>query len=218
MWPQCSYSCLPVGCDDLYWPGSPEPGDTGSCGAGGQSSAEGGSRLMAFPTQHQEFLAENHRLLFLASYSCVQWLSLFFLCPGLLRTCQIAAEGSRQRAQKTGRSSAPIWNPGCQRDPAGPGGKDAGDEMNSSNEGNRPCLHAQDWWNEGWNQYSRCLFCVLLPNMSYFCYIWNVIPLAFLIMYKFLLLRSLYPNRLNVIFAAQIPHHLVSVFLFWTVK
>lgn len=34
----------------------------------------------------------------------------------------------------------------------------------------------------------------------------------------FLLLKSLYQNRLNVIFAAQIPHHLVFVFLFRTRK
>lgn len=42
---KCCSSCLPAGRDDLHRPDGSEPGDAGSCGAGGPSPAEGGSAL-----------------------------------------------------------------------------------------------------------------------------------------------------------------------------
>lgn len=48
---------------------------------------------------------------------------------GIIWTCQSPAEVSRQRAQKPGRRSAHVWDPGRQRDPAGSGGQGIRDQM-----------------------------------------------------------------------------------------
>lgn len=67
--------------------------------------------------------------------------------PGVLWTCQSPAEVSRQRAQKPGRRSAHVRDAGCQRDPAGPGRQDTGDQMkNSRHSDNQRVVRRRGVW------------------------------------------------------------------------
>lgn len=69
---------------------------------------------------------------------------LFFF-SGLLRACQIPAEVSRQGAQEPGRRSAHVRDAGRQRDSAGAGGQNAGDQIKPA--GTQP---GNERGREGW--------------------------------------------------------------------